>query len=60
MSGLPEITVCARSEFEKSTQRTANPVMPEIKSKNTAAHVKIWQADFLKTGVLWQALISAG
>ena len=32
--------------------------MPEIKSKKTAARVKIGPADFLKTGVLWQTLTS--
>jgi hypothetical protein len=31
--------------------------MPEIKSKKTAARVKIGPADFLKTGVFWQALV---
>ena len=33
--------------------------MPEIKSKKTAARVKIGPADFLKTGVLWQTLSTA-
>src|SRR3972149_6797224 len=57
-SVIPGIAAYARPEIENLTQRTANPVMPEIKSKKTAARVKIGPADFLKTGVLWQTLLN--
>jgi hypothetical protein len=53
---ISEIAERARPEIENMTQRTANSVMPEIKSKKTTAHVKIGPAIFLKTGVSWRTL----
>src|SRR3990172_3336932 len=55
-SVIPAITACARPAIENLTQRTANPVMREIKFQKTAARVKIGPADFLKTGVFWRTL----
>ncbi|MEK7875324.1 MAG: hypothetical protein AAB325_03990 [Pseudomonadota bacterium] len=57
-SVISEITECVRPEFEMLTQRTANPVVPEIKSRKNAAPGTIWPAALLKTGVFWQALNS--
>jgi len=56
-SVISEITEHVRPEFEILTQRTANLVASEIKSRKNAAPGKIWPAELLKTGVFWQALI---
>ncbi len=53
---ISEITVCVRPEFEFLAQRTANLVVPEIKSRKNAAPGKIGPAELLKTEVFWQAL----
>jgi len=53
-----EITERARPEIENLTQRTANSVMPEMKSQKETVRVKMWPADCLKTRVFWQALVN--
>src|SRR3972149_5422340 len=58
-SVISEITECVRPEFEILTQRTANLVVPEIKSRKNTAPGKIGPAELLKTGVFWQALFSS-
>jgi len=59
MDVISEITECVRPEFEILPQKTANPVVPEIKSQKNAAPGKIGPAELLKIGVFWQALIRA-
>jgi hypothetical protein len=54
---ISEITERVRPEIKFLTQRSANPVLPEIEFQNSAACVKIGPAVFLKTGVFCQALI---